>query len=141
MTKTYRGSCLCGEIRFEADTFEPRAGNCHCRMCRKFHGAAYATFAEVRRQHFRWISGEELLRHFTAANATVRSFCGNCGSSLSFHSPRAPADLVEIALGCFDDDVPVKPDAHIYLASGAKWAAPQDDLPHYEADRNSKRIR
>ena len=140
MSESYRGSCLCGGIRFEVDEFAPRTGNCHRSMCRKFHGAAYATIAEARRHHFRWISGEELLKGYTASNGTTRSFCSSCGSSLTFASPDADADLVEIALACFDDEVPVKPDAHIFVASGAKWAAPVDDLPQYEAGRDSRRI-
>ncbi|MCP4386962.1 MAG: GFA family protein [Gammaproteobacteria bacterium] len=141
MTNPYKGSCLCGEIRFEVDEFVPQTGNCHCSMCRKFHGAAYATIAEARRQHFRWTAGEELIKGFTASNGTTRSFCSNCGSSLTFASPNADPELVEIALGAFDDEVPVKPDAHIYVASGASWACPQDDLPQYQAGRDSKRIK
>lgn len=140
MSESYRGSCLCGGIRFEVDEFAPPTGNCHCSMCRKFHGAAYATIAEARRKHFRWTTGTELLKGYTADNGTTRSFCSNCGSSLTFASPNADPDLVEIALGCFDDEVPVKPDAHIFVASGAKWALPQDGLPQYEAGRDSKRI-
>ena len=141
MPGPYRGSCLCGAIRFEVDLFEPRTGNCHCSMCRKFHGAAYATIAEAKRNHFRWIRGQELIKGYTAENDTTRSFCANCGSSLTFASPEADPDLVEIALGCFDDDVPVRPDAHIYVASGAEWARPEDDLPQFEAGRDSARIR
>ena len=141
MPGPYRGSCLCNAIRFEVDEFEPRTGNCHCSMCRKFHGAAYATIAEAKRNHFRWISGQELIKGYTAENGTTRSFCANCGSSLTFASPEADPDLVEIALGCFDDEVPVRPDAHIYVASGAKWALPDDNLPQFEAGRDSTRIR
>lgn len=141
MSGPYRGSCLCTKVRFEVDEFEPRTGNCHCSMCRKFHGAAYATIAEAKRNHFRWISGEELINGYRAENGTTRSFCSNCGSSLSFSSPNADPDLVEIALGCFDDEVPVRPDAHIYVASGAKWAIPEDDLPQYKAGRNSTWIK
>ncbi|MDH3535740.1 MAG: GFA family protein [Gammaproteobacteria bacterium] len=141
MAKPYRGSCLCGKIRFEVDQFAPHTGNCHCSMCRKFHGAAFATIAEARREHFRWISGAALLKDYTASNGTTRSFCGNCGSSLTFASPKANPGLVEIALGCFDDEVPVRPDAHIYVGSGAAWALPQDDLPQFEAGRDSRRIR
>ena len=141
MTDSYRGSCLCGQVRFEVDEFAPRSGNCHCSMCRKFHGAAYATIAEARQRHFRWTAGETLLKGFTADNGTTRRFCSNCGSSLTFSSPRADPDLVEIALGCFDDEVPVRPDAHIFVGSGAAWARPDDDLPQYEAGRDSKRLR
>lgn len=141
MGETYRGSCLCGQIRFEVDRFIPRTGNCHCSMCRKFHGAAYATLAETEQQYFRWTAGEALLRGYTADNGTTRRFCSNCGSSLTFSSPLADPKLVEIALGAFDDEVPVAPDAHIFVASGASWARPDDDLPQYEAGRDSKRLR
>jgi hypothetical protein len=141
MAKHYQGSCLCGKIGFEVDQFAPQTGNCHCSMCRKFHGAAYATIAEARSVHFRWTRGEKWLKTYTADNGTRRMFCSNCGSSLTFASPSADPDLVEIALGCFDDEVPVKPDAHIYVASGAKWAEPADNLPQYEAGRDSKRIK
>ena len=141
MSEPYRGSCLCGGIRFEVDEFAPRTGNCHCSMCRKFHGAAYATFAEALSGHFRWTAGEDLLKGYTAENATTRTFCSNCGSSLTFSSPSADPELVEIALGCFDDEVPIRPDAHIFVASGAHWATPDDDLPQYEAGRDSHRIK
>jgi len=141
MPGPYRGSCLCNAIRFAVDEFEPQTGNCHCSMCRKFHGAAFATLAEVRRGNFRWIGGEELIKGYTADNGTTRSFCPSCGSSLTFASPNADPDLVEISLGCFDDEVPVRPDAHIYVASGAKWAHPEDNLPQYEAGRDSARIK
>ena len=141
MTDTYKGSCLCGQVRFEVDAFEPLLSNCHCSMCRKFHGAAYGTLAEARQEHFRWTAGEELLKGFTADNGTTRRFCSNCGSSLTFASPLADPDLVEIALGCFDDEVPVEPDVHIFVGSGASWARPDDDLPQYEAGRDSKRLK
>jgi hypothetical protein len=141
MSGPYRGSCLCGEIRFEVDEFTPRTGHCHCSMCRKFHGAAYATLAEALSDHFRWICGEDLLKGYTAVNGTTRSFCSNCGSSLTFSSPNVDPELVEIALGCFDDEVPIRPDAHIFVASGAHWATPDDDLPQYEAGRDSHRIK
>lgn len=141
MPGPYRGSCLCNTIRFEVDEFEPQTGNCHCSMCRKFHGAAYATLAEARRENFRWIDGEDLIKGYTADNGTTRSFCSNCGSSLMFASPNADPDLVEISLGCFDDEVPIRPDAHIYVASGAKWVHPEDNLPRYEAGRDSARIK
>ena len=57
MPESYQGSCLCNAIRFEVDEFEPQTGNCHCSMCRKFHGAAYATLAEARQDHFDGLPG------------------------------------------------------------------------------------
>lgn len=140
MSDSYRGSCLCGAVRFEIDEFLPHATHCHCSMCRKFHGAAYATIASAPRDKFRWLTGEDAREGYTAENGTTRTFCRYCGSSLTFASPRVPQDVIEIALGALDDDVPVTPDAHIFVASGANWAVIGDNLPQYAEGRNSARV-
>ena len=85
MTTPLRGSCLCGQVRFAVRELAPRTAHCHCTMCRKFHGAAFATLATVKTKDFEWLGGQSLLRHFDAPNGTRRSFCGECGSSLAFH--------------------------------------------------------
>lgn len=140
MTGSYRGSCLCGTTRFEIDEFHPQAAHCHCSMCRKFHGAAFATIAGVPRSSFRWVAGEDALKGYTADNGTTRTFCRYCGSSLMFSSPRAREDVVEIALGALDDDVPVEPSAHIFVGSAANWTVFGDDLPKYAEVRGSARV-
>lgn len=137
MTDSYRGSCLCGTIRFDIEEFLPEAAHCHCSMCRKFHGAAFATFVGVHRSRFRWLSGTDSLERYTAANGTMRSFCRHCGSSLTFFSPRAPEEIVEVALGSMDADVPVMPSAHIFVGSAANWTVVSDGLPQYEEHRGS----
>jgi len=141
MSEPFHGSCLCGAVKFEIDEFLPQVAHCHCSMCRKFHGAAYATIAGVSRSKFRWVEGEDALKGFTAENGTTRTFCRHCGSSLTFSSPRAPQDVVEVALGAMDNDVPVEPSAHIFVASRANWTAFGDKLPQYEAGRDSARIK
>jgi len=140
MTARHTGSCLCGAVRFEVDEFQDQIAHCHCSMCRKFHGAAFATIAGVERSKFRWIRGEDALRGYTAGNGTTRSFCSQCGSSIAFSSPRAPADVVEIALGLIDGEIDVTPDAHIFVGSKANWCEITDDLPAYIERRNSEKI-
>lgn len=141
MSEPYRGSCLCGVVKFEIDEFLPQAAHCHCSMCRKFHGAAYATIAGVFRSNFRWVEGADALKGYTAENGTTRTFCSHCGSSLTFSSPRAPAEEVEIALGTMDGDVPVEPNAHIFVGSAANWTVLSNDLPQYEEGRGSARAK
>lgn len=141
MTDSYRGSCLCGAVRFEIDEFLSEAAHCHCSMCRKFHGAAFATFASVHRSKFRWLSGTDSLERYTAVNGTMRGFCRHCGSSLTFFSPRAPEELVEVALGAMDTDVPVKPNAHIFMGAAANWTVVEDGLPQYEEHRGGARMK
>lgn len=131
------GGCLCGTARFEADEFAGTLAHCHCSMCRRFHGAAYATLATVPTGAFRWVAGESDLKHYEAPNKTVRTFCGNCGSSLSFMTPRDGGRYVEVALGAFDDEPPVAPDAHIFTESAPRWTLSTDVLVRYPRERGS----
>ena len=141
MTNVYTGSCLCGVVKFEIDEFPPdAAAHCHCRMCRKFHGAAFATFVGVQCSKFRWLEGAEALQAYTAENDTTRTFCRHCGSSLTFASPSGSEDEIEIALGTIDDNVPVVPSAHIFVPFAANWTVFSDDLPRYGAARGSARV-
>ena len=72
MANKYKGSCLCGQITYSVSGFSDKAANCHCSMCRKFHGAAFAALVAV--TDFILLSGEQELREFTAHNGTVRTF-------------------------------------------------------------------
>ncbi len=56
------GQCLCGSVIYKVAAIENRMGHCHCSMCRKFHGAAFATFGEAKAEHFRWVTGEDQLK-------------------------------------------------------------------------------
>jgi hypothetical protein len=110
-------------------------------MCRKFHGAAFATYGEVNASDFRWIQGEDELQSYTADNGTTRRFCRHCGCSLTFSSVNYPDDRVEIALGTLDSNLDLSPDAHIFVGSKASWSEILDDLPQYLGDRSSQRLR
>lgn len=139
MSESYQGSCLCGAIRYQADEIMDQMGHCHCSMCRKFHGAAMATLAETPADKFHWLSGESLLQSFTADNGTVRQFCKNCGSSLTFAASNDDGSVVEFSLGTLDSEIPKRPDCHIYLDSKADWYQPGDDgLPRHRAGRDSE---
>lgn len=140
MGAPYRGQCLCGAVKYEVATFTPRMAHCHCSMCRKFHGSAFATYGEARTSDFRWLQGEDELQSYTAENGTTRRFCRRCGSSMSF-SPKVRGDVVEIALGTLDSNLDMSPDAHIYVDSKASWSEIHDDLPQYSEDRRSRRLK
>lgn len=136
---TYHGQCLCGEVRYEFDTLSPLMGHCHCSMCRKFHGAAFATLGEVPKADFRWTKGEHALNSYIADNQTIRRFCKHCGSSMSFEASRNES-VIEIALGTLDTPIPHKPDVHIFTQFKAQWYQIEDQLPRYSRGRNSKLI-
>lgn len=137
----FRGQCLCGSVKYEVDAIGPRMAHCHCSMCRKFHGAAFATFGEARSEDFRWLEGEALLRDYRADNGTLRRFCSRCGSSLTFAPADDSGELVQFTLGTLLNPPALAPDAHIFVGSKAPWDHICDSLPQYEAGRDSKKLR
>ena len=137
-TTHYSGRCLCGAIQFEIEAFESRIAHCHCKMCQRFHGAAFSTFGEVKIEHLHWHSGESLLKHYEAENGTRRSFCQRCGSSLLFRSPyNIEEGTIEVALAALDHAEGLVPDAHIYLESQAPWIEVSDTLKKYPRYREA----
>ncbi|MDD1779820.1 GFA family protein [Enterovibrio sp. ZSDZ35] len=131
------GQCLCGQIAYEVDHLEPAMGHCHCTMCRKFHGAAFATFGEAKANHFRFVKGEDELAVYEAENGTKRSFCKHCGSSLLFEASNSDGSLVEFTLGTLDSPISQKPDAHIFTRYAASWYEVTDGLPTFPEGRQS----
>jgi hypothetical protein len=138
-TGPYFGSCLCDGVQYQVDHIEPDLGHCHCTMCRKFHGASFATLGEAKADNFTWIKGEGLLESYKAENGTIRQFCRRCGSSMTFSVSNNEEGLVEFALGTLDSDIPNLPDAHIFLDFAANWSCLNDELPKYREGRSGSR--
>ena len=125
-----RGSCLCKRVRLEIHGKLANASHCYCSMCRKEHGAAFGTYAEVRADNFRIVAGEELILRYRSSPGVERTFCSRCGSTLQFISQKNPG-MAEIALGVLDDDPGIRVSRHIFVASKAPWVEITDDLPQY----------
>jgi hypothetical protein len=104
-------------------------------MCRKFHGAAFATLGEVKTENFHWLQGEGHLKTYLAANGTKRQFCENCGSSMIFIPANDTGELVEFSLGTLDSKMALEPDAHIFTRYRADWYEISDNLPRYTEGR------
>jgi hypothetical protein len=125
-----RGSCLCGEIAWEADAPLELVSHCHCSRCRKSHGAAFATYGAASAAGFRWLRGRERVCRYESSPGFFRPFCARCGSVV----PGEPdAGRVFMPLGCLDDDPGSRPLAHIFVASKAPWHAIEDALPRFDA--------
>jgi len=133
MSNKFKGSCLCGSVQFSVSGFSYKVANCHCSMCRKFHGAAFGTLVSV--QGLTWISGKELLKEFVAENGTVRTFCSDCGSSVGFRMKNVSLEKIELAIALFDGDIPVSVDAQIYTGYKANWCDLQSSLPTFTEGR------
>ena len=59
------GRCLCGALRYEIDGPFVDMLHCHCSMCRKHHGTAFATWAVAPASGFRWSSDTAALAKYS----------------------------------------------------------------------------
>ncbi len=51
-TPTFSGACMCGAVRYRAEGPALFHCHCHCRWCRKAHGAAFVTWTGVAQRGF-----------------------------------------------------------------------------------------
>jgi hypothetical protein len=99
-------------------------------MCRKAHGAAFATYGRVERSDFAVVSGAEDIASYRSSPEVTRTFCKRCGSNLQFISDKRPSTF-SLALGTLDDDPRVQASLHIFVGSKAPWFPITDDLPRH----------
>ena len=79
-----RGSCLCGAVRFEAEKVRSLT-HCHCANCRKLTGAAFASYAHVDADKFRFVAGEDMTVRYESAPGSFRNRCKVCGRSRAYY--------------------------------------------------------
>jgi hypothetical protein len=126
------GSCLCGAVRYEVKGPLRDVLVCHCEECRRWHGHV-AAFTATRKEELallearglRWIDSPR-----SDAGAR-RGFCGECGSSLFWDSPRR--ETISIAAGTLDPPTGLRTSAHWYVSAASDYYdLPEDGLPRHE---------
>ena len=126
--QTFRGSCLCGGVKYELTGTPGYFYHCHCRRCRKANGSAHASNIRVKPDTFRWLTGEDLLQRYKLPEAErfYTLFCSRCGSPMPRDVPELEA--VIIPAGSLDHDINLKPQARIFWASRASWSCENDGI-------------
>ena len=129
MTRT--GRCYCGVVRYRLEGNLGPLVNCHCRYCRRAHGAAFATVSLVQTADFRFTSGEEAVREYRNQEG-FRYFCEHCGGRL-FNRPMSTDKILMLVIASLDEEPQQRPVMHINVASRARWHDILDDLPQHQA--------
>ncbi|MFT5220051.1 MAG: hypothetical protein ACI9LO_000590 [Planctomycetota bacterium] len=124
-----KGGCLCGSVRYEITGPLFNADNCHCSMCRRQHGAAFAAYADFNAGDFKWVVGEGLVKNYQTSAGDGWCFCRECGSSLGGTDQ---GNITSVTLGTVEGDPGIKPTTHIFVGSKAAWVEIQDDLAQFE---------
>ena len=105
MLSTYRGSCHCGAVRFEAEIDLASATyRCNCSICSRTRFWA----AVVQPKAFRLISGEtELTKYLFNAEQNAHYFCKRCGvRAFGIGDAAGPKRMYGVNLGCLENVTP-----------------------------------
>jgi hypothetical protein len=101
MLKTYRGSCHCQAVRFEADLdLQQPSFRCNCSICRRTRFWA----AVARPEAFRIVSGEdELAQYSFNTGKNLHFFCRRCGvRAFGVGNDTPIGKMYGINLGCLE---------------------------------------
>ena len=114
-----QGVCLCGRVQYEFTAPFQMMLHCHCSMCRKHHGAAFATFVSAPLAAFRWIAGEKEIGRYQSSAQGGRAYCTHCGSIAPVLMPEAGFAIAPA--GNLEGDPGIRPRGHMFVGSKAPW--------------------
>jgi len=134
----YLGKCLCGAVEITINGDISDIIHCHCSLCRKNSGTAFATNGFINAADFKLISGGNNLSTFTFKPGRNRHFCTSCGSPVYSSNDQDP-ERYRIRLGILDSDIAEKPISHNFVSSKANWEDLDVELPRYDSFEPSRR--
>ena len=130
---TSKGGCFCGAVRYRAAGAPFNPTNCHCADCRRASGAPFVSWASFPAAGFTFTQGKpESFRYA----GRVRTFCGRCGTPLTFQEDESPAEI-DVTIGSLDHPEALAPRDHLWVSDRLPWITLADDLPSFETRRTA----
>ena len=126
------GGCLCGAVRYRVEGEPEASGLCRCGTCRRAASAPVLPYAEFTSVRFAFSRGRPT--DYDSSPGVTRSFCGRCGSPLTYRTADAP-DRVDLMICSLDDPGSITPAFHVWTRERLAWDGAEDGRPTYPASR------
>ncbi len=121
------GGCLCGAVRYEGEDLQSLV-YCHCTMCQKATGGAFALFSQCEKERFRITKGEP--KWYPSSEALERGFCQDCGTPLFIRALASESsNWIMPSVGSLDHPERITPERHYGIESQLPWLEFHDGLP------------
>lgn len=130
-----QGGCRCGAVVVRATGSPNIVFYCHCRDCRRSSGAPVSLFAGYRAEQVELPGGQP--KEYESSPGVYRSFCGACGTPISFEDEGLPEETY-LPVGIFDDPEAFEPEKHDWMSRRLRWFDVADGLPRHEESSVSR---
>ena len=126
-----KGSCLCGEVKYELTGSINEVAVCHCTQCKRAQGTPFATNAPVELAKCKFSNNSDSIKAYFSSPNKKRVFCDNCGTPISFRS-QAMSGMMHLYLAALDDPEKFQPTLHVSHEEKLRWYEIGDDLPTHK---------
>jgi hypothetical protein len=107
-------------VKFQATGPVMSQANCHCDNCRRAAGAQAVAWITVHSSQFEFTSGEP--KRYRTDTAAYRTFCGDCGTSLTYENDSRPNEI-DITTGSLDDPESFAPTKDVFADEKLSWVS------------------
>ena len=116
------GTCLCGDIIWQASIDPKLAGVCHCTDCQTVGGSAFQFTTRVAREDFELLIGEltAYVKVAESGNSRAMSFCGRCATMI-LTGNTDDTGLLSLRLGSCEQKHELSPQFQIWCQSSMDW--------------------
>jgi hypothetical protein len=126
------GGCLCGAVRYRVEGVPSYATLCHCRTCRRAAAAPAVAWITFPANGLSFVAGRPVA--YRSSPNVERTFCGRCGTPLTYVHDDFPA-AVDVTTCSLDDPDAFPPADHTWTSHGLGWTSAVDRLPAHPRAR------
>lgn len=125
------GQCLCGAVRFRAETDPQFQVKCYCIDCRKTSAAGHAAMMGFPREAV-VIEGEVREYHSKADSGAdvVRGFCPTCGAGVHSKNSSMP-HMIFVRASALDEPNLFSPQLVVYASRAPAWDPVSEGVPTF----------
>jgi len=127
--KALEGGCVCGAVRYRVTGKPKNTMVCHCQTCRRVAASPVVAWVSFSEKGFRFTKGRP--REFRSSEAVLRTFCGDCGTPLTYRHD-SYVDTLDITTCSLDEPNRFAPTHHSWLSHDLAWVKFGDGLPTFQ---------